>query len=275
MPRTQNHSAIPPFLKWAGGKRWLTTSYPNLFQHSFRRYIEPFLGSGAVFFHLLPDRSILSDSNPRLIETYAAIRDKHQAVLRHLKTHHNNHSKDYYYHVRQTRYRTDCTRAAQFIYLNRTCWNGLYRVNRKGEFNVPIGTKTSVLTENDDFALVANILKSATIIATDFESTIRMAKKGDFIFADPPYTVQHNNNGFVKYNESLFCWDDQVRLRDAIAAAVERGAMAIVTNADHASTRRLYRDCGPIIRSHRHSVIAGSNAHRSPCTEVVIKCGFE
>src|SRR5699024_9439870 len=114
-------------------------------------------------------------------------------------------------------------RAARFIYLNRTCWNGLYRVNKQGKFNVPIGTKVNVRLESDNFMLTSDILKKVDLLISDFENIVDGALEDDFVFADPPYTVAHNNNGFIKYNEKLFSWSDQVRLRDAIIRARERG----------------------------------------------------
>ena len=148
-----NHKSCVPFLKWAGGKRWLAERHLDLFPTGFSRYIEPFLGSGSIFFALNPDESILSDSNPRLIETFQEVRDRPELVYQLLCNHQNAHDNEYYYEERNREYLDDpAKRAAQFIYLNRTCWNGLYRVNRKGQFNVPRGTKSAVLLNTDDFA---------------------------------------------------------------------------------------------------------------------------
>jgi DNA adenine methylase len=162
-------------------------------------------------------------------------------------------------------------RAARFIYLNRTCWNGLYRVNKKGEFNVPIGTKSSVILEGDDFELVSKALKSATITTCDFETTIDKAGRGDFIFIDPPYTVKHNLNGFIKYNENIFSWQDQVRLKKSISDAVEKGAFVLVTNANHKSIKELYKGSGEMIALNRASVIAGKSEARGTYSELAIK----
>ncbi len=136
----ETKSAIP-FLKWAGGKRWLTKTNLNLFPISYNRYIEPFLGSGAVFFNLHPKESVVSDINADLINTYLAIRTDWEKVCDKLKKHEKRHSQEYYYEMRGSNPYSISGRAAKFIYLNRTCWNGLYRVNLKGIFNVPIGTK--------------------------------------------------------------------------------------------------------------------------------------
>jgi len=265
-------SSFPPFLKWAGGKRWLLESQPEVFDVSFSRYLEPFLGSGAIFFSLLPRRAILSDRNQSLIETYSAIRDNWQRVFRNLQRHQRMHSKEYYYKVRADTPRNPFTRAAKFIYLNRTCFNGLYRVNLDGRFNVPIGTKNSVLLPTDDFARLASILSKVTLKGCDFEDVLSKAKANDFVFIDPPYTVKHNNNGFVKYNESLFSWDDQIRLSDAVKVAVNAGAKVLVTNAYHSSVRRLYSGVGEIIKVQRASLISGKATARGKFEEMIVKC---
>lgn len=182
-----NKNAIP-FLKWAGGKRWLTTYRDNFFPESYGTYIEPFLGSGAVFFHMNPKSSVLSDANNELIDTYTTISTDWERVLENLEIHNRKHSKDYYYQMRQKSCNRPHTKAAQFIYLNRTCWNGLYRVNKWGEFNVPIGTKTNVILDTDNFELISKRLSRAKLLAQDFEKTIDMSHKGDFIFVDPPHS---------------------------------------------------------------------------------------
>lgn len=260
---------VAPFLKWAGGKRWLVKSHLSIFPSTYGRYIEPFLGSGAVFFRLLPEKAILTDINEELINLYRVVRDDWQLLWKHLKAHNRHHSDDYYYAVREQRPTSDVGRAARLLYLNRTCWNGLYRVNRRGEFNVPRGTKDSVLLDTDDFASVAASLSGVRLEVCDFEVSIDRAVSGDLIFADPPYTVKHNHNGFVKYNDRIFSWDDQVRLRDALVRADERGAYVVVTNAYHESVRDLYR--GFELRAlSRSSVLAGEARARGATEELLV-----
>lgn len=247
------------------------TAYRDAFPREFNRYIEPFLGSGAVFFYLQPKKALLSDINKVLIETYLAIQKDWGRVRKLLETHHCRHNQEYYYSVRRKRYRDIFERASQFIYLNRTCWNGLYRVNLRGEFNVPIGTKTSVILDTDNFEHASLILQSVRLIHSDFEPIIRMAGEGDFLFVDPPYTVKHNHNGFVKYNEKLFRWADQVRLRDALLEAAGRGAKILITNAHHESVRELYSGFGVHEDLARASVLAASSAYRGLAKELVIR----
>ena len=262
---------LKPFLKWAGGKRWLVQRHANLIPAAYKRYMEPFLGSAAVFFHLKPERSVLSDTNGELINAYQAIKDDWVRVHRHLLAHHRNHNKGYYYLIRDSTPRNDYTRAARFIYLNRTCWNGLYRVNLDGQFNVPKGTKDSVVLDTDNFAAIASGLKGAQLLVADFEETINKAEKGDLVFVDPPYTVKHESNGFIKYNEKLFHWDDQVRLHAVLLSAQERGATILLTNASHESIRMLYEESFEVLPVHRPSLIAANPQCRKTSEEFVIR----
>jgi len=261
---------LSPFLKWAGGKRWLVARHSSFFPSFSGKYIEPFLGSGAVFFHILPEQGILSDSNPWLIETYLAIRDDWERVLSHMVQHQRLHSRDYYYKVRGMKCRNRYTRAAQFLYLNRTCWNGLFRVNLKGEFNVPIGTKTKVIMQ-DDFSSISSALLGMKIVSSDFEPIIDSAAADDFLFVDPPYTVNHNLNGFIKYNEKIFSWEDQERLRDCLLRAKNRGVAILMTNADHESIKSLYGKGFTLSYVDRASVISGNSKFRGNTTELLIR----
>lgn len=262
---------MQPFLKWAGGKRWLFNKSFIEMLPAFDRYIEPFIGGGAGFFSVRPKRALISDVNSELINLYEAIRDEPQKVATLMKAHQNLHSKSYYYQVRSELPSSKVERAARTLYLNRTCWNGLYRLNLKGEFNVPIGTKTKIYSAEDNFPEFSRALECAQIENCDFEKTIERAGRGDLIFVDPPYTVKHNMNGFVKYNESIFTWRDQIRLRDALFGARDRGAAVIITNANHHSVRELYRDARSVEEVSRSSVISGSSAYRGRVTELLVK----
>lgn len=260
---------MKPFIKWAGGKRWLLHD-PSFGLPNFSgRYIEPFLGGGAIFFHLAPAQAILSDVNERLIATYQSIRDEWQLVQEALLEFHQKHSKEFYYEERARQHSSPHLRAAQFLYLNRTCFNGLYRENLKGQFNVPIGTKTQVILPDDDFEKASQLLARADLRTGDFESVVAEAEEGDLVFLDPPYTTAHNCNGFVKYNQKIFTWDDQKRLMDAISGAKQRGAQVVLTNADHASIHALYEALGKPRVVSRPSVIAGAASSRRGTTEAL------
>jgi DNA adenine methylase len=259
---------IPP-LKWAGGKRWLVNADLLPFPSKIERYVEPFLGSGAVFFHLQPKKAILSDINKELICLYKVIKNHPQELFVAMKAHRKHHDADYYYRVRASAPKDKVGVAARFLYLNRTCWNGLYRVNLKGKFNVPIGTKDSVIFDTDDFEGLSKLLKRASIKHSDFEPIVDGCDAGDFLFLDPPYTTQHNYNGFIKYNEKIFSWEDQIRLRDSVFRAATRGVIIALTNADHSSIKKLYKGLGKYTRLHRQSVLAGIAEKRCPTTEAL------
>ncbi len=259
-----------PFLKWPGGKRWLVQRYATLFPTTYRRYFEPFLGGGAVFFYLSPPRTVLSDSNPDLINAYKCIRDYPDIIDRRLRSLHAHHDSRLYYRMRAMKPRSDIGRASRFIYLNRTCFNGIYRVNRQGEFNVPMGSKDLVKYPDGYLSLISERLGSASIKVGDFEDTIDSSGKGDFVFVDPPYTVMHNNNNFIKYNSKLFSWTDQIRLASALRRAVSRGAKIMLSNADHISVRTLYCKFGYHHKVDRSSVLAAESARRLRTSELLI-----
>ncbi|MBO9695914.1 MAG: Dam family site-specific DNA-(adenine-N6)-methyltransferase [Sphingopyxis sp.] len=260
---------MKPFIKWAGGKRWLLNDPSFRLPRFSGRYIEPFLGGGAIFFALGPSQAILSDVNERLIATYRSIRDEWQLVQASLAEFQMKHSKEFYYAERARQYAAPHLRAAQFLYLNRTCFNGLYRENLKGQFNVPIGTKTQVTLPDDDFEKASQLLARADLRSGDFEAVVAEARKDDLVFLDPPYTTAHNCNGFVKYNQKIFTWDDQKRLMAAIGNAKQRGAKVVLTNADHASIHDLYLKLGEPTVVARPSVIAGSASSRRSTTEAL------
>ena len=260
-----------PFLKWPGGKRWFVTKHASLLPANYVRYIEPFLGSGCVFFHICPEQALLGDINKDLITCYLALQDDPYAVEVILERHELNHCEKYYYAVRASRPRSLPAKAAQFIYLNRTCFNGIYRVSLNGTFNVPKGTKDTVIFDDDDFEAIAAALQHAEIRPADFEELIDEARVGDFIFADPPYIASHSNNGFVKYNEKLFSWKDQIRLSKALTRARDRGVKILLTNASHDSVRRLYQNSGfTLTTASRFSSISARAESRRQFEELIV-----
>jgi DNA adenine methylase len=266
---------LVPFLKWAGGKRWLVASHADIFPTTYSRYIEPFLGGGSVYFHLHPQTALLGDANGELIAAYRAIRDDWRRVdssLRYRQRRHTSDDGGYYYWLREQSPQDLAQRASRLIYLNRTCFNGIYRVNRQGLFNVPKGTKSKVVIETDDFEAMSSLLKGAELHAGDFEPLVDAAQTGDLVFADPPYTVRHNYNGFVKYNEVLFSWSDQERLALALKKAAYRGAKVVCTNANHRCVRELYDD--PVFELQvvsRFSRISAAKAARGSYEELLIR----
>jgi DNA adenine methylase len=267
----QSAPPFGPFLKWAGGKRWFIQRHSDLLPAKFNRYIEPFLGGGSVFFHLRPERALLGDINADLIAAYEGLRDHWSGLKRSLQYHQRMHSDDHYYRVRATKPTSLVRQASRMIYLNRTCFNGIFRVNLDGEFNVPRGTKNEVVLETDDFREASRLLSNAELRVDDFESLIKEARLGDLVFADPPYTVRHNLNGFIKYNEKLFSWGDQERLAASLSAAQRRGAQIVCTNANHDSVRQLYsRSQFNLRTTTRFSSISASGDSRRQYEELIV-----
>lgn len=262
---------VEPFLKWPGGKRWLTQRYAHFLPKRFNCYFEPFLGGGSVFFYLKPDQAVLSDINADVVAVYKAIKDNWKFIKRSLEHHQRKHSEEHYYKMRDAQLKSSLQQASRILYLNRTCFNGIYRVNLKGNFNVPIGTKEKVILDTDNFEITADLLKNAEVKRCDFEKSIQKAKKQDFIFVDPPYTVRHNLNGFIKYNENLFSWKDQERLAACLYEAKKRGVIILSTNANHASIRDLYINKGFFLKVvTRFSPIAASGKDRKQFEELII-----
>jgi DNA adenine methylase len=241
-----------------------------LLPRRFRTYREPFVGGGSLFFLLRPDRAVLSDSCAELIDAYTALRDDPTEINRLLAP--LTPDPTYFYALRKARSSHRVQHAAEFIYLNKTCWNGLYRVNSRGEFNVPYGRpKTQTLSEpNNVLACAAALDKPGVMIrCQDFEDALLDVEADDLVFLDPPYVTGHNNNGFVDYNELLFSWGDQVRLAQVAKDLAARGAHVIVTNAYHKDVLKLYRGFAVQMVT-RHSTLASNKAFRGKVNEAVM-----
>lgn len=176
--------------------------------------------------------------------------------------------KDFYYMMRDKKYTDSLQKAAQFIFLNRTSFNGIYRVNLKGEYNVPYGLKKyKQLFDYENLLNLSDLLQKTNLKSRDFEETINDVRKGDLVFLDPPYTVAHENNGFVKYNQKIFSWDDQERLNDYIEKVKSRGAYFILTNAAHESIRDLFHEASDRYEIKRASSVGGKGAKRQQICE--------
>jgi DNA adenine methylase len=222
-----------PFLKWPGGKRWLIPYIHNLLKEQvFDRYFEPFLGGGAVFFSLHPRVATLSDVNAELVNTYLQVKARPLDLIEKLKK--IPVDKETYLSLREASPINPVDRAVRFLYLNRTAFGGMYRLDREGHFNVPFGggERTPEPLWRDNLLINASEILRNTVIATaDFEEILARTGKGDLVYCDPTYTVSHNNNGFIRYNERNFSWSDQVRLARVCREAATRGATILVSNA--------------------------------------------
>jgi DNA adenine methylase len=257
-----------PFLKWPGGKRWISKLIAKIISKELtNRYYEPFLGGGAVFFSLMPTNATLSDINEDLINVYVNVRDKPDELLEGLKK--LVVSKDNYYAIRSYKPEDKIERAIKFLYLNRTAFGGIYRLNSKGEFNVPYGggiRTPEPLWKNDLISLASIALKGVDFLVTDFEAILDMAGIGDVVYCDPTYTTSHNNNGFIRYNEKNFSWNDQERLALKSIEACKRGSCVIVSNASYPPLCNLYHPFSPI-ELKRKSLVSRKTEARREVTE--------
>jgi len=240
---------LKPFLKWAGGKRAIL---PQILKHipkEYNTYYEPMIGAGALFFELMPKAAVINDVNEELINCYEVIRNNPQELIEALKNYKN--SEEFFYKTRAldrspswgNMSRID--RAARTIYLNKTCYNGLYRVNSRGQFNAPYGRYSGeIKIEKDLLINISNYFKQTQIeiLNKDFKEAISLAKKGDFIYFDPPYDPLNKTSSFTAYTKKGFDDSDQIRLKDTFVSLVERGCSVLLSNSSTDFIRNLYKD---------------------------------
>ena len=260
-----------PFLKWAGGKGKLIQQYIPYFPKRFKTYYEPFLGGGAIFFYLNPPSAVLTDINAELINTYRCVRDKVEELIAILEEHQLRHCRDYYYQVRQSHGGTNLEKAARLIYLNKTCFNGLYRENSKGEFNVPVGKyKNPKICNPTLLRSVSAALHNAQITVRAFEDILEHASScDDLVYFDPPYYPLSPTSNFTAYSRYSFSQDDQIRLKYVFAELAERGVKVMLSNSDCEFIRELYRDFNiSLITASR--LINSNGTKRGKITEVLI-----
>lgn len=257
-----------PFLKWPGGKRGILPFVLPLIPRRVARYFEPFFGGGALFFRIKPAKASLSDSNEELINCYRQLRDNPSGVLAWLSRMRNSESE--YYRTRSQSVRSKTKRAARLIYLTTLSFNGIYRVNRRGEFNVPYGYRSHLNPyQPDRIAEISDALQGTRLDCRDFDVSLKRAKYGDLVYLDPPYTVAHGNNGFLRYNAKIFSWADQARLATTAHELRGRGCFVIMSNAYHDSIRSLYKGFSQLVIE-RSSCVAASPDNRRPVKELII-----
>lgn len=239
-----------PFVKWVGGKSQLLSQYQQFFPQSYHNYFEPFVGGGAVFFHLQPDRAFLSDLNADLVNVYRCVRNQLDDLLEELEIHQERHCSEYYYEQRslQNEVVVDrlpffpvVDRAARFIYLNKTCFNGLYRQNKKGEFNSPIGSyKKPLICDRDTLKAASEALCDATIKHQPYHAI--QPDCGDFVFLDPPYHPVSETASFTSYTRYPFQEGEQIQLRNFVCELSDRGVKVMLSNSDCPFIRDLYSE---------------------------------
>ena len=244
-----------PFVKWVGGKRQLLRQFrelglypPEDFNPMTNTYYEPFVGGGAVFFDLLPKNAELSDLNNELVTTYNVIKNNVDELIQSLQKH--IYDKEYYLEVRAKKVEdlSDVEVASRFIFLNRTGFNGLYRVNKSGQFNVPFGRYNNpVICDEDNLRRVSNALQDVTITHQDYKHVLKTAKSGDFIYLDPPYYPINATSSFTSYTAEGFLEKEQTELRNTFVMLHEKGCFVMLSNSDTPFINELYSGLGGII----------------------------
>jgi len=273
---------VGPFFRWAGGKRRIVRELEKRIPSSFKgRYFEPFLGSGALFFHLVQNARLragvfLSDGNRELVRTYHAVLKWPARVHAQLVAHERAHSPVYYFTQRRVRSLNlapafDVDVAARFLYLNHHAFNGLYRVNREGMFNVPMGVTSRPLPTRETLQAVGQTLRCAVLSVGDFEKTLRKGKprRGDLVYFDPPYVPISETSNFTDYSPQSFGMQEHMRLRDVARTLKEHGIHILLSNSDSAVTRKLYR--GFTLESIAvHRSISARSDRRGPVSELIV-----
>lgn len=241
-----------PFVKWVGGKRQLLKQFrlmglypPEKFNIKTGRYFEPFVGGGAVFFDLLPEKSFLSDLNSELVTTYNIIKNDVDRLIISLTKY--KYEKDFFLKVRsmQPKLLPNNDIASRFIYLNRTCFNGMYRVNSRGEFNVPFGKYSNpLICDEQNLRRVSKALKDVEIKCQDYKEILKFTKKGDFVYFDPPYYPINSTSSFTSYTKEAFLDKEQLELRNTYLTLHERGCFVMLSNSDTPFINKIYSEIG-------------------------------
>ena len=271
-----------PFVKWAGGKRQLIPILNQNLPESFGTYYEPFLGGGALLFHILTDKNgqkcSISDLNSDLVLAYTTIRDRIDTLITSLKNHEKNYQKDsesYYYSIRESNPRSEIEKTSRLIFLNKTCFNGLYRVNSKGKFNVPLGKYSNPnIVNEENIRAVSHILQSSrtAIKCRDFEAVLRDAKKGDLIYFDPPYQPVSATSNFTSYTTKDFTYDDLTRLAELCLKLDSRGCNVLLSNSDSQEVADIFaKNPWKITRIAANRSINSNSKKRTGHFELLIK----
>lgn len=276
MARAKN-KLVMPFLKWVGGKRQLMNDIEPLIPSKISTYYEPFIGGGAVLLNQQPKKAVINDYNAELINVYAVVRDQVEELIEDLAMHKNE--SDYFYSIRvQDREEgfdqlSSLKRASRVIYLNKTCFNGLYRVNSSGEFNTPFGRYKSPNIVNESvLRAVSKYLQNNNIelLSGDFEDALKGARRGAFVYLDPPYDPISKSSNFTGYVEGGFGVDQQERLRDVCVKLNQKGVKFLLSNSATPLIKGLYKDFEIIeVGAKRH--INSVASKRGEVTEVLVR----
>ena len=272
-PTLITEQPLRPFLKWAGGKQRLITQYQEYFPDfdDINRYYEPFIGSGAIFFHYQPETAVLADRNETLMEVYRAVQQDVEAVIKALRVHYND--SDYFYEVRaqDVSQLTVAQRAARIIFLNKTCYNGLFRENSKGKFNVPFGRyKNPKICNEKRLRRASAALENVTLMAADFEDVVETAVSGDFLYFDPPYAPLSATSSFTQYDKHGFALADQIRLSETVAKLTKRGCKVMLSNSSAPIIYDLYERDYQLVEMQARRNINSKGSQRGPVKELLI-----
>lgn len=275
---SKKNPSLAPILKWVGGKRQLLDQIMPLIPKNCSTYVEPFLGGGAVFFELQPKKAIINDFNEELVNVYLSVRDSCEDLISLLEIHEAKHSEAYYYQIRSLDRDSGYSRlppvekAARILYLNKTCYNGLYRVNAAGQFNTPFGRyKNPSIYDAAAIRAMSKYLqrKSISIRQGDYRLALKGLRKGAFVYLDPPYLPISSSSSFTGYTEGGFSYDQQVELKKECDKLRKKGIAFLQSNSDCKEIRELYR--GYEIRTVRAKRSINSNADkRGEINEVLI-----
>jgi DNA adenine methylase len=254
LAKAVNNNTAQPFLKWAGGKRQLLPEIRKYVPEVIDTYYEPFIGAGAVLFDLQPKQAVINDINIELVNVYNVVKNNVDELIAHLKKHENGNDKDYFYAMRdldRNKEKYDrlspVEKAARMIYLNKTCFNGLFRVNSQGQFNVPFGKYKNPQIVNEMVLRAVHLYLSSidvTIWNRDFSEVVENANKGDFVYFDPPYDPVSNTSSFTGYSLDGFNRDDQLRLRDVCVELDKKGCKFLLSNSATDFIKQIFEEKG-------------------------------
>lgn len=261
---------LKPILKWAGGKQQLWSEIEKHIPSNFNKYIEPFLGGGAIFFGLMPEKAVLSDSNPDLINLYEVVRDNVYNLIEILGTYQNDEEFYYFMRSQDAEKLSKLERAARMMYLNKTCFNGLYRVNKKGKFNVPFGKyKNPKICDEEALLNASKALEGKVLVCDDYlEVLSQYASEGDVVFLDPPYIPISEHSDFKRYTKHFFDNDDHRELSEEVNRLYQMGCNIILTNSNHSLVHELYSDYK--IEVHQTKRFINSNAKKRSGEDVIV-----
>lgn len=270
---------IKPFTKWTGGKRQLLSNLLENLPPKYNKYYEPFIGGGALFFEIMPQNAHINDMNTELVLTYKAIKSNVEELIEILRLHKKNNSKEYYLEIREMdraeefQNYSSVVRAARLIYMLKVNYNGLYRVNKKNQFNVPYGdNKNAGILEEKLLRSISEFLNTNKIDITnlDFENSLIDVEKGDFVYFDPPYIPLSITSSFTSYTKDGFFYEEQLRLKKMMDKLTEKGVYVMQSNSDTELTRELYKEYN-IVEVYASRSINSDSEKRGKVKELIIK----